>query len=289
MRLLVALDLRTEGHDWLLGQAARVGEMAGALLDLMFVRTPGLSPSVSEQEAQERLDAMMQKVPKDRRGSSVSPVGELVDVLTEASKKYDALVVGPREPGALERLFKGTIATRVMRAAHCPVVIPRHEGRKPESTPRCLVGADLTKDNYPWVISQAGAWTVALRGTLDVVFVGSSSSASGIRNARIREQAMRELEAARAPERRAMQKVLDTLPASARGQTLVESGEVERTLISLTENYDFILVGNIERSGIAGYLLGTVASCVVRQSHCDVVTLPAASHLEQAQNTQDAG
>ena len=190
-------------------------------------------------------------------------------------------MVGPREPGALERLLVGTIATRVMRAAHCPVIVPRHVGARSEEKPRLVVGVDVDSSSFKWLVQQAGEWAVSLNGTLDAVYMTSSAAVTGIRNAYVREAAMKEWVLSQEPTRAKIADAMSTIPPANRGEAKVIAGDPENDLVGLSKDYDFIVVGNLEHSGIRVYLLGTVASHVVRSAQCDVITLPAAAYLEQ--------
>jgi nucleotide-binding universal stress UspA family protein len=281
VRLLVALDLQTEGHHWLMDQGSRVAAMSGGTLDLLYVQT---DPTVSESQLksfQHRLDEMARLIPVELRGETRIVAGDLIPVLSTESRSYEGMVVGPREPGAFERLFKGTIATRVMREAQCPVVIPRHTGEKPVKAPKCLVGLDLNKSNTDWMLAQASDWVSAMGGTVDAAFVDEKPPVAGIRNADIRLAARKEWELVQAKWRRVVQAGLDRMDEQVRGEPLILSGDPAVELVGQSKNYDYVIVGNLEHTGLRGYLLGSVASHVIRNAQCDVITLPAAAYLKE--------
>jgi nucleotide-binding universal stress UspA family protein len=288
MRLMVALDLRTEGHHWLLEQAGRVARLCGGTLDLLFVQTDEESDQAKTKAYEQRLNEMMLLVPAEHRGEVVVITGPLIDALTDVSRSYEGMVVGPREPGALERLLMGTIATRVMRLAQCPVVIPRHVGQKASEKPKLLVGVDVERDSFRWLIEQAGDWARAMGGVLDAVYMASNPAIAGIRNAYVREAALQEWTVAQQPIQAQIVEAMEAVESSHRGEAKVLAGDAENDLVALSEEYDFIVVGNLEHSGLRGYLLGTVASHVVRHAKCDVITLPAAAYLLQMEATRKA-
>ena len=168
-----------------------------------------------------------------------------------------------------------------MRAAQCPVVIPRHVGEKAKANPRLLVGVDLTKDSHRWLINQAGEWAASLGGCVDAVFMVPNPAVAGIRNKSVRDAALREWTEAQAPHRKQLESAMASIDEAHRGKALVEAGDPENDLVALSADYDFVVVGNLEHSGLKGYLLGTVASHVVRSAKCHVITLPAAAYLQQ--------
>ena len=284
MRLMVALDLKTEGHHWLLEQASRVTKLCNGTLDLIYVQTEGEDDGAKLKGYEARLNEMLLLVEPEQRGEIRVVSGSLIDALAQISRTYEGMVVGPREPGALERLLVGTIATRVMRSAHCPVIIPRHVGEKKNEKPKLVVGVDVNSSSFRWLVQQAGEWAAYLGGTLDAVYMTSSAAVTGIRNAYIREAAMKEWVIAQEPLRAKIATAMNEIPEANRGEAKVVAGDPENDLVGLSEAYDFIVVGNLEHSGLRGYLLGTVASHVVRSAQCDVITLPAAAYLEQLKN-----
>ena len=161
-----------------------------------------------------------------------------------------------------------------MRAAECPVFVPRHTGEKQHEKPRLLVGVDLTTASHESLIRQGGHWASVLGGVLDVVYMVPSPAVVGIRNSRVREAALREWETAQIPMRKQMESIMSEMPTEHQGEARVIAGDPENDLVQLSGKYDFVVVGNREHTGLKGYLLGTVASHVVRSAQCDVITLP---------------
>lgn len=269
MRILCGVDLRTEGHDWVVDRLVAWSQaMNHGTVDLLFVTADG-----EERAPRIRaLDQLLERFPEDRRGRSLTRGGSPVDVLVSESTHYDVLVVGPREPGAIERMFLGSMASRVIRHARCAVFVPRGEHRDTDA-PRHLVGVDLRRDGAHLAVSQAARWARLLRARLDLTFV-EPDRLPYIADSRVRAKAEAEWRAARKPDLELLQDLLTALELEHRGHAFLCEGQPEDALVDLSDRYQLLMVGNRERPGLAGYILGSIAEHVVRRSACDVLTLP---------------
>lgn len=93
--------------------------------------TPALmgGPSVAslrvdiDRHVQEYLDAFLAELPDDVKTSSKRLTGDPAELLTAYSKHLDLLVMGSRGYGPLHSVLAGGVSGRVMRGAHCPVII----------------------------------------------------------------------------------------------------------------------------------------------------------------------
>ena len=128
MRMLACVDLRRSEPEFVVDEAASWAADAGARVDLLFARTGDPAP---EHEA--ALRALLERVPEAHRGEALMPEGAAVDVIVKTSANYDLAVIGPREPGPIERVLLGSIAARVVRVARAPVLVvrPRRERQGP--------------------------------------------------------------------------------------------------------------------------------------------------------------
>jgi len=274
MRILVAVDLAVSGHDWLIGRASDLAGHLDATLDITYVRSPDVSlASIDNFLAQLRM--LLSKVEPARRGVPRCEVGVPDDVLVELSSEYDALVVGPREPGALERMLRGTMAVRILLRAHCPVLIPRAKLWDAEATPRILVAVDINGPNQDKVVGFAARWGQTLGGRLDAVYA-VAESIPHIKEATVRERAEQEWLATHSSELDKVKSILATIPEDIRGEALLRRGQPEAVLVAMSSNYHMVALGNRERGGLTGFILGAVAQHVVRNARCDVLTLPTA-------------
>jgi nucleotide-binding universal stress UspA family protein len=270
MRVLLGVDLRIHGHEWLIDQAARFCEMVDGKLDFLFV-APARSTDVDVENYRTRLANMLERVDESRRGRPIIKLGSAADMLRKSTADCDALVVGPRDPGALERMFLGSMATRVIHTSKCPVFIPRTEL---DPVQRVLVGIDPHNGFGERLISRAGEWAGRLGGRLDAAYI-EPGHLPYIPDAKVRAQAEKDLMAGRGADRKAVNDLLGTLPESVRGGAIVRLGDPGEELVGLSERYQCLVVGTMERRGLARALLGSVAAHIVRNARCPVLTLPA--------------
>lgn len=271
MRILLGIDLRINGHDWLIEQAAHFAARIGGRLDLLYVSGREDEAVISGRRTS--LKTMLRAVPEANRGTAMVLPGSPVEVLLEQTENVDALVVGPREPGALARFFVGPMATRVIHRAHCPVLIPRADLPEQDEL-RLLVGVDPHRESAKWLVEMAGEWATALRGRVDIAYV-DPVRVPYIADATVRAQAQLELAQARKPDVRALQALLNTLDPSIRGEAVVAEGEPGTGVVDRSGDYGLVLVGTLERTGVSRLVLGSVAEHVVRNAACSVLTLPA--------------
>ena len=94
---------------------------------------PGVHEEM-EKQARERLEQIV--TPEDRRDLATqtvlrlgSPFVEIVRYAREAN--IDLVVMGTHGRGAIVHMLLGSVAERVVRKAHCPVLTVRHEPHQP--------------------------------------------------------------------------------------------------------------------------------------------------------------
>ncbi|MCB9672095.1 MAG: universal stress protein [Alphaproteobacteria bacterium] len=270
MKVLVGIDLNVSGHDWLLERATHLAGSLGGTVDLVFIAQQKTS------EHQAKLQGMLSLlIPEPLQGVARIETGDPADVLIELSNTYDVMVIGPREPAAIQRFLLGPMAVRILRKSVCPILVPRAERPLPEQ-PRMLVGLDIQGPAIDQILTFATAWAGKLGGVLDGVFA-VPGNLPPIRNKEVREVALREFLATQEPERRALAEVLKRIPEGHRGAAHIEVGEPEDVLVKMSSSYDLVLVGNRGRTGLTRLLMGNVANHVVRTAGCDVLVLPTAA------------
>jgi nucleotide-binding universal stress UspA family protein len=131
----VGYDGMAESHA-ALQEAARLAEKFHASMKVIGVATPvpAMGAAAAAQagaeagpDFQTRLHEAVAELPADLRALPVMERGNPVDKLLEASEVgIDLLVLGSRGFGPVMRLLIGSVSSRVIRGAACPVmVIPR--------------------------------------------------------------------------------------------------------------------------------------------------------------------
>ena len=275
MRIAVGIDLRTTGHGWLVERAGAWARALEGQVDLVYFSTGG-----DDATHAQRLDVLLATLGPNQRGEAKVIAGAApAEGLVKLSRSHDLLVVGSREPAALERWLLGPMATRVLRHAEAAVLVPRREAPPPDS-PRLLVGVDVTEpETAAVVLGIASSWAQRLGGTLDALFA-VTSALPPIADKAVREKAEREWTARNERERHRLERLLEEhVPQEHRGTARIGRGEPDDALIAASADYDLIMVGNRDREGLAQLVLGTVAQRVVRTAHSDVLSLPTAAAL----------
>jgi nucleotide-binding universal stress UspA family protein len=183
----------------------------------------------------------------------------------------DLIVVGSTESPRLAKLF-GSTADRVVRKAACPVLVVRDEVCMPLR--RILMPVDLSPLSaeafeagmrfLTWIAGGAPPQVEAL-----FVMTGLDRQALSPRATEIEVELL------------ANQELKRFIATHAGGVTwkvepLVEEGFVDEEILSRVEatEPDLVILGTHGRSGFERFMLGSVASIVVRQGACNVLVIP---------------
>lgn len=135
-RVLVAVDFSSCSRvalaiadDLAIRYGARLSVMHVVPAELLLHADAPFAGRGSEEaiiEARKTLDQWVRTAvtPDDRRDVRVV-FGAVNDVLIEASRRVDVLVLGTHGRHGLERLVMGSVAENMSRNAHCSVLIAR--------------------------------------------------------------------------------------------------------------------------------------------------------------------
>ena len=271
MGVLVGVDLPAGGHEWLMARAGDYARRMRTTVDVVYFVTSGEDAHVHLPALQGYLDALDASVRGEPRVVVQLPADGLVDL----SEGYELLVLGSREPPALERLLKGAMAGKVLRRSRSAVLVPHSQGDSAEEL-RLIVGVDVLGPDPDRVLRMGAQWASRVNGTLDALYV-ESGHLPHIPDRSVREAAERQWAALRQPKLDRLTALMHaTIPEGQRGAALLRRGEPEDVLVHLSDEYDIVLVGNRDREGWSRLVLGAVAPQVARRSGCDVISLPTA-------------
>ncbi len=190
-------------------------------------------------------------------------------IVSWAERERAALVViGNRGASGLARMLLGSVAERVVRYAHSPVLVARVH---PKSG-RLLVATDLTDPAVPALAAaarEAAPEAVALH-CVEVSPAVAAGEYGMVAYAADSPDAIREIR----------ERAADRLAGACRiagfeGRRRVESGGVSYTILSVAEEIeaDLLVIGTRGRTGLRRVLLGSVAEFVVRHAACSVLVV----------------
>lgn len=138
-----------------------------------------------------------------------------------------------------------------------------------------LIAVDLTDEDAEDFVRQAGTWAGALAKKADLVFVDEATDEHPyIVDATLRTSMSAAYEAWHTRMRGKLDRLVDSIPAGARGEPVYVRGQAVPALLELLEDYDGIVLGNRPTSGLARLVHGVVAERVARASSKPVVILP---------------
>ena len=290
-KIFVAIDF-SPGSDEALRQAHdRAGPMAAQLAVCHIVpnelRSNLLFPHISRMAALEaplelkRIAESASARVKEITGRSEQEFELIVDdgtpyalILTNAEAwRADLIVMGSHGTTGDQGVLLGSVTDKVIRHAHCPVLI----ARRGERTHRIVAGTDFSDPALPALKAAAdearrtGA-ELTIVHSLDLVWTVSSyvAIAFGGAPSNISFEQMKELEAI------AQEKLDEALKQlSVAGRTVVTSGPAGTALIEIASESkaDLLVVGTIGRTGLRRVLLGSVAETVAKGAPCSVLVM----------------
>ncbi|HYU32488.1 MAG TPA: universal stress protein [Thermoanaerobaculia bacterium] len=230
---------------------------------------------------QRQLDVQIERLGIDRTELAgihleVSPAHRhLIDTAREIGA--DLIVVGSSESPRLAKIF-GSTADRVVRKAFCPVLVVRSELKLPLE--RVFLPVDLSPLSAEafeagmrflvWIDAGASSAVEALFVLTELDREALSAQATGIE---VEELADQEL-------KRFVNRHAAGFPWKV--ETLVEPGFVDTGILDRIETWkpDLAVLGTHGRSGFERFVLGSVASTVIRGGECNLLIIPpqAARH-----------
>jgi nucleotide-binding universal stress UspA family protein len=288
-RVLVAVDL-SETSMAALRAGQELAKVRGAALGVVYVapsfgdleplfpQNYGPNPTVALETEQIAREAFEQRVAKVQGSADAEWFFERGSAYAEIVRRAEAwaadlLIVGSHGTTGLERALLGSVAAKVVRYAHCPVLVSR-----PERGSGVVVGAtDLSDPSLPAVAyaadeaRQRGARVVvvhALHG-----FLGISGDTLASRFAATAEWLTAHQEQAVAASATRLEQALARVDAN--GSVRVLTGRVVSSIIREVDRLqaDLLVVGTHGHTGLARLLLGSVAEELIRLATCSVLVV----------------
>jgi nucleotide-binding universal stress UspA family protein len=186
----------------------------------------------------------------------------------------DVIVMGTHGRGGMAHLLLGSVAERVVRTAHCPVLTVRATPAR-ATVKRLLVPTDFstTSDealDYALLLAERLGATVQLLHVLDDPLVAEGLAAE----AYIAEAPTMRTAMLQDAQERLRQRTAPARPGvSITARALFGHGAATITEYAHAQGIDMIVMGTHGRTGVAHLLLGSVAERVVRTAPCPVLTL----------------
>lgn len=204
---------------------------------------------------------------------AVARRGQGLDAVLREARASDLLVLDPRTPWRLARLWQGGLVARLLRHCTCPVLVVKQAPRQHYA--RVLVAVDFTPASQALVRTACG-----LSGTaeLQLFHALSTVEASKMRSAQVRDDAIQayQAEAQRHARHRivALHDSVDT--RRTRVLSVIGDGDPARQTAAHQEAVaaDLVVVGRRRDRPLVDLLLGSVAQRLLDWSGCDVLVVP---------------
>ncbi len=289
-KVLCATDL-SEAADEALRQADRycAGEPR-AELEVLFVEPPlagvafagsglpALSPAEMEAARNHAREALRKQVARVKvtcgqvRLETAPAAGPVYAEIVRRAEEggYELVVVGGHGASGLARVLLGSVADKVVRFAHSPVLV----ARKPAASGGVIVGSDLSAGSK-LALTTAAREAARRKARLTVIHcLGYPPELMGFGFAPL-VPAPPPLPASRATQVQAARERLERELAEANieAKVVVDEGEPAASIVRLaeTEPTELVVVGASGKTALARMLLGSVAAAVTHRAPCPVL------------------
>lgn len=291
-RILVPTDF-SAASDAALTYAKRLAEQFGASLHLVHAFEDPFTATAFAAEMYSPLplsmrDAMLRdaeqrladRLPPEQEarveGTTTIRTGQPAKAILEhaTATGADLIVMGTHGRGGMAHLLLGSVAERIVRVAPCPVLTIREAPPRP--TRRILVPTDFSETSdaaldYALPLAERLGASLQLLHVLDDPFVteGLSSEAYITEAPPLRTAMLQDA------QERLAHRAIPATPGTVRVETEVLFGHGAKTIAEYAANLDMdlIVMGTHGRTGVAHFLLGSVAERLVRTAPCPVLTV----------------
>ncbi len=282
MNVLVATDGSKYGR-WALNWVAELPfveslqVMALHVLDSRAIREPFLSQAGSERyrrkeiQRMEARSARALKVAKEQlaalklKGTVRQEQGAVAPVLLKRAPKRDGLlVVGSRGLDALDRFMLGSVSTKLIQYATCPVLVVKSEAVPLRQITLATDGSDASDKALAFVLAKFQPDRSTGKGGrapihVSVIHVMPSSNYQELKEARklLKQNVRKLIQAGFAAE-----------AVCVRGKPAEEVMKV-----AAKQHAELIVMGAQGLGAIARFLIGSVSTRVVQHSSCSVLVV----------------
>jgi nucleotide-binding universal stress UspA family protein len=271
-RIVVGVDC-TAASTWPLRLARQMGVRLDATVEAVFVYLPvtgygwTADPGLMQPDELHRHMAgvLGQTIAEAFDGSCplglvpVAVPGDPARTLIEHARDAAMLVVGGRRRHGVTNLLLGSVATRCVERAPCPVLVVHGEDPGTEVEPRIVVGVDGSPASRA-----AMRWAALLadrdRASVDAVAVrpANAHTAESVELERLAEW----VDEAVGPDR----------PATV--HLHADTGDAAHQLLARAENAELLVVGNRGHGAVLNLLLGSVSARCAAQAPGPVLVVP---------------
>jgi nucleotide-binding universal stress UspA family protein len=203
--------------------------------------------------------------------------GTAYSTIIEQAEQASAelIVIGHRGGAGLARMLLGSVAERVVRYAHCAVLIARTSG----PTRHIVVATDLSDPSLPALAAaaaeslRAGCPVTALHCIESPVSVAGPEHGMAMAATLPREV----LDEVRRHAQKGLADAVAQVGLTGDQRILEGSPVVDIIETAKTLDADLVVIGTRGRTGLSRVVLGSVAEAVVRDAPCSVLAVRLAS------------
>lgn len=268
--------------------ATQFAKLHGADLHLLHVHLlHAMSPEEDdlpfpgEQEARAALEASAggiswnQVIHRIERGINAAPT--IIDYAD--ANDVDLIVMGSHGRRGFRRLMLGSVTAEVVRYAHRPVLVVRHEedAAAPAEVDRLIVPVDFSPASH-----QAVSVAVALAATLDVP-IELLHAVEPIPYVQMAYPIAVDDGEFRAHAQRRLDEIVEELDSSREIRTTVDVATAEQAVIdaSYRSSSPLVVMASHGHSGLSRVLLGSTTERLLRNAPCPVLVAPAGAGEER--------
>jgi nucleotide-binding universal stress UspA family protein len=247
------------------------------VLDLRALRAPFLSQTGSEQYRRkeiQRMEARSAKILKEAKqqlaalklkGTVCKEQGAVAPVFLKRAPKRDGLlVVGNQGLDAIDRFMLGSVSTKIIQYATCPVLVVKSEAVPLRRIALATDGSDASSRALEYVLTKFQADRSTGKGGrapihVSVIHVMPFSNYQELKEARkLLKQSVRKL-----------------IQAGFAAEAICQPGKPAEEIMKVAakQHADLIVMGAQGLGAIARFLIGSVSTRVVQRANCAVLVV----------------